>query len=267
MGDIVSEIKNVLELAYAEDIGAGDATGNSVIPADSVSEFVFNTREEIVFCGTEAIRQAFPDAEIFVKDGDKLPAKSAIAKVGGNTREILAKERSVLNLIQLLSGIATETAKYVEAVKGTKAKMLDTRKTVPGLRVLSKYAVKCGGGENHRMGLYDMVMVKDNHIKEAGGIAKAVKKARVTGLKIEVECDSIEQVKEALQAGADVIMADNMGVAQLKEVVKLVAGKIPVEASGNVNLQTVRQIAETGVNFISTSKITMSAKAVDIGLD
>lgn len=264
-----AEINQVLESAFAEDIGSGDITCETVIPEIEVGEYVFKAREEMVFCGGEIIANGYDIAtpKIFVDDGAKIAAGTIIATVKGQVREILTRERVILNLIQHLSGIATETAKYVEAVKGTKAKILDTRKTIPNLRVLQKYAVKCGGGKNHRMGLYDMVMIKDNHIEYAGGIAAAVKKARTTGKKIEVECDNIKQVHEALAAGADIIMADNMSVEQLREVVKIVGGKVPVEASGNVNLQTVREIAETGVDFISVGKLTHSVRAVDIGLD
>ncbi len=284
-----NEIQKILDIGFAEDIGAGDVTCNAVIPADVVGKYIFRTREEITFCGADILSAAFTKIKITAKDSDVLKAGATIAEIDGNVREILAKERVVLNLLQHLCGIATETAKYVAAVSGTKAKILDTRKTLPGLRALEKYAVKCGGGQNHRMGLYDMVMIKDNHIRAAGGITAAVAKAkkytlahpaldagshaetpdRVRGVRmlVEVECDSLEQVREALSAGADIIMADNMDIPQLQEVVKLVNGKVPVEASGNVSLETVRQIAEAGVDFISTSKITMSARAVDIGLD
>jgi len=261
------QLIKTLELAFAEDIGSGDATGNAVIPADATGKFAINTREDIIFCGADVIIQVFPNAKITAKDGAHLNAGAKIAEVFGNVREILAKERSALNLIQHLSAISTETAKYIDAIKGTNAKILDTRKTTPGLRLLEKYAVKCGGGENHRMGLYDMVLIKDNHIKAAGGITAAINKARSTNLKIEIECDTIEQVREAIAAKPDMILADNMVPAQLREVVALANGKIPIEASGNINLESVRQIAETGVDYISTSKITVGAKPVDIGLD
>ena len=257
----------LLHFALSEDIGSGDVTTMSVIPEDISGSFAFTAREEIVLSGSAIIKAAFPQSELKYKDGDKVPANAVIASVNGNVRDILIKERSVLNIIQHLSGIATETAKYVAAVKGTNAKILDTRKTLPMLRAVQKYAVTCGGGVNHRMGLYDAVMIKDNHIRAAGGINNAVNKARATNLKIEVECDSLEQVQQAVEAGADIILADNMSSAQLKEAVALVKGKAKIEASGNVNLQTIAAIAATGVDYISIGKLTHSVRAVDIGLD
>lgn len=266
--NIKAEFGKILEIALTEDIGKGDATAEAIIPAKATAKYEFRTRDDIIFCGAEAITQAFTlKTELHAKDGDYLKAGTLIATVEGNVRQILTRERTVLNLLQHLSGIATYTNLFVRKTRGTNAKILDTRKTTPGLRILEKYAVKCGGGQNHRMGLYDMVMIKDNHIKAAGGIAEAVSKARKTKLKIEVECDSIEQVHEALAAKVDIIMADNMNLKRLKQVVAIVNGQIPIEASGNVTLDTVAAIAATGVDFISSSKITLSAKAVDIGLD
>lgn len=267
MNDLTPIFMELFNLALSEDIGSGDVTTNSTIPVAASGSFAFTAREEIILCGIEVIKAAFPQAEIKFADGDKVPPKSIIASVKGNVRDILIKERSVLNIIQHLSGIATETARYVQAVKGTTAQILDTRKTLPLIRELQKYAVKCGGGTNHRMGLYDAVLIKDNHIKAAGGINAAVNKARSTNLKIEVECDSLEQVQQAVEAGADIILADNMTNDQLKEVVKMVASRAKVEASGNVNLQTVAAIAATGVDYISVGKLTHSVRAVDIGLD
>jgi nicotinate-nucleotide pyrophosphorylase (carboxylating) len=257
----------LLHFALSEDIGSGDVTTMSVIPEDAVGSFKFTAREDIVLSGSAIIKAAFPASELKYKDGDKILAGGVIANVKGNVRDILMKERSVLNIIQHLSGIATETARYVDAVKGTGAKILDTRKTLPVLRAVQKYAVTCGGGVNHRMGLYDAVLIKDNHIKAAGGINSAVNKARATNLKIEVECDSLEQAQQAIEAGADIILADNMSNEQLKEVVALAKGKVKIEASGNVNLQTVKDIAATGVDYISVGKLTHSVRAVDIGLD
>ena len=264
---MLSIFRELLSLALSEDIGSGDVTTLSVIPSDVNGTFIFCAREDIVLSGGAVILAAFPKAELKYKDGDRIPAKAVIAKVNGNVRDILMKERSVLNIIQHLSGIATETAKYVDAIKGTNAKILDTRKTLPMLRAVQKYAVACGGGYNHRMGLYDAVLIKDNHIKAAGGINNAVNKARDTQLKIEVECDSLEQVQQAITAGADIILADNMTNQQLKEVTALAKGKAQVEASGNVNLNTVKDIALTGVDYISVGKLTHSVRAVDIGLD
>jgi nicotinate-nucleotide pyrophosphorylase (carboxylating) len=262
-------LSELLEAAFAEDIGSGDITCAAIIPEDELGEYAFTAREEMVFCGGEIIANAFDVAQptILVDEGDRIAPGTVIAFVKGPVGEILSKERVVLNLIQHLSGVATETAKYVYATRETKAEILDTRKTIPLLRKLQKHAVICGGGKNHRMGLYDMVMIKDNHIDYAGGITKAVAKAKSTGKKIEVECDTIKQVHEALEAGADIIMADNMTPAQLREVVKIVNGKVPVEASGGVNLETVREIAQTGVDYISVGKLTHSVRAMDIGLD
>lgn len=269
MDDLTDIFEEMIYLAQGEDVGSGDITSNLIIPADATGSFAFAAREEIIFCGAGVIKAAFPQAEIKFSDGNKIAAGRVIANVTGNVREILMKERIVLNMIQHLSGIATETAKYVALVNGTKAKILDTRKTIPFIRQMQKYAVTCGGGQNHRMGLYDAVLIKDNHIKAAGGITAAL--AKVAPLKgkiqIEIECDNIEQVKEALSGKPDVILADNMSNQQLKEVVKLVNGACKIEASGNVNLQTVKEIAATGVDFISVGKLTHSVRAVDIGLD
>jgi nicotinate-nucleotide pyrophosphorylase (carboxylating) len=193
-----------------------------------------------------------------------------IAEVEGSVRSILSGERLALNLLQRLSGIATRTNQYVQAIAGTKARVVDTRKTTPGLRLLEKYAVRVGGGHNHRYALYDAVMIKDNHIKGAGGIKQAVDAARATiphTMKIEVETESLEQVREALEAGADIIMLDNMELERMKEAVALIAGRAVVEASGGVTLETIRSIAETGVDVISVGALTHSVKALDISLD
>lgn len=267
--DLAQEIEKILFSSIRDDLGeAGDVTSNAIISRDIMGNYIFRAREEMVFCGVEILKKGFGDyINVHVEDGQKLAANTIIAETTCRVIETLALERSVLNMLIITCSIATETNRYVKAIEGTRAKILDTRKTIPGMRAISKYAVKCGGGQNHRMGLYDMVMIKDNHIKATGGITAAIGKAKSTGLKIEVECDTFAQVKEALSAGADIIMADNMTPAQLKKVVALVNGKVPVEASGGVNLKTVRKIAETGVDFISTSKITMGAMSVDIGLD
>jgi nicotinate-nucleotide pyrophosphorylase (carboxylating) len=193
-----------------------------------------------------------------------------LLKVSGSARSLLTVERTALNIAQHLSGIATETARWMEEIKGTRAQLIDTRKTTPGLRMLEKHAVVCGGGANHRLGLDGGVMIKDNHIAVAGSITKAVERARsrVPGLiKIEVECDRLEQVREAVAAKVDIIMLDNMKLDDMREAVQFVAGKIPLEASGGVAFNTVRPIAETGVDYISTSKTIQAAPAVDIGLD
>jgi nicotinate-nucleotide pyrophosphorylase (carboxylating) len=206
----------------------------------------------------------------FVKDGDKVEKGTRLLTVTGSARSILTAERTALNISQRLCGIATETARYNAEIAGTKTRLIDSRKTTPGLRMLEKHAVVCGGGLNHRLGLDNGVMLKDNHIVVSGGIAKAVASARKLLpilTKIEVECDRVEQVTEALQAGADVIMLDNMALEDMRTAVSMVAGKAKIEASGGINFKTIRAIAETGVDYISTSKITQAAPPVDIGLD
>jgi nicotinate-nucleotide pyrophosphorylase (carboxylating) len=229
----------------------------------------------LVLAGLDVAREVFRqiDAAIeftpFAKDGDAVHGGTEIVKVSGNTRALLAGERVALNLLQHLSGIATLTSKYVDKVKGLKAKVLDTRKTLPGLRQLEKYAVRVGGGGNHRFGLFDGVLIKDNHITASGGIIKAVERVRKKAhhlLRIEVETKTLDEVVEALAAGTDVIMLDNMPVDLMREAVKLVAGRALVEASGNVTLETVRLIAETGVDFISSGSLTHSAPAADISM-
>jgi nicotinate-nucleotide pyrophosphorylase (carboxylating) len=208
--------------------------------------------------------------KVSVKDGECVTSGTELLKVSGAARSVLTGERTALNIVQHLSGIATETTKYVKEIAGTRAKLIDTRKTTPGLRMLEKHAVVCGGGANHRLGLDGGVMIKDNHIAVAGSITAAIARARagVPALtKIEVECDRLDQVREALAAKADVIMVDNMALEDMREAVKIVDSRIPIEASGGVRLNTIRAIAETGVDFISTSRITQAAQAVDIGLD
>jgi nicotinate-nucleotide pyrophosphorylase (carboxylating) len=205
-----------------------------------------------------------------VADGTKVAAGAVLAVVSGPARGLLTAERTALNMLQHLSGIATLTAQYADKIKGTKAVLIDTRKTIPGLRALAKHAAQLGGARNHRLRLDDGVLIKDNHIAVCGGIQAAVARARVgtpTLTKIEVECDTLEQVREALAAGADCLLLDNMTLEQLREAVKLTGGRVPLEASGGVRLDTIRGIAETGVDFVSVGRITQSAPAVDIGLD
>ena len=216
------------------------------------------------------IRRLAPDAAVTVhiEDGNAARKGDVIATVDAPARALLTAERSALNILQHLSGIATLTHTYVTAIDGTGAKLLDTRKTIPGLRVVEKYAVKMGGGVNHRMGLYDAVMIKDNHIAVAGGVTAAIRACRAhTALNIQIECDTLDQVREALDAGADSLLLDNMRPDQVREAVALVDKRIPLEASGGVHLDTIRPIAETGVDFISVGRLTQSAPAVDIGLD
>ena len=267
-------LKEFIEKALAEDLGSGDVTSEATIPAESTSEAVLLAKQNLVLAGIEVSREVFfildPTIQftLFAKDGDIIHAGTEIARLSGNTRALLAGERVALNLLQHMSGIATLTAKYVEKLKGLKAEVLDTRKTLPGLRQLEKNAVRMGGGKNHRMGLYDMILIKDNHIKAAGGITKAIASVRMkTGnLRIEVETKTIDEVREALAAKADIIMLDNMPIDVMRGAVKMIEGRALVEASGNVTLETVRNIAETGVDFVSSGSLTHSAPAADISM-
>jgi nicotinate-nucleotide pyrophosphorylase (carboxylating) len=270
-----ASFKELIATALAEDLGPGDVTSEATIPRESVSIAVMLAKQDMVLAGLDFSREVFhhldPDIQFtsLVKDGDRIGAGTEIAKLSGNTRALLAGERVALNLLQHLSGIATITAKYVEQVKGLKVQVLDTRKTLPGLRLLEKYAVRMGGGSNHRMGLYDGVLIKDNHIKASGSITKAVESVRQSGhhaLKIEVETKTLDEVREALAAKADIIMLDNMRSDLMREAVQLIGGRAFVEASGNVTLETIRSIAETGVDSISSGSLTHSAPAADISM-
>ncbi|MDD9910931.1 MAG: carboxylating nicotinate-nucleotide diphosphorylase [Ahrensia sp.] len=270
-------IKDAVRAALQEDLGrAGDLTSQATISPEAKATAVLDCREEGVVCGVELARAAFQALDPGLKfkalhhDGDAVTPGTDIARISGNARSLLGAERVALNFICHLSGIATRTARFVERVAHTKAAICCTRKTTPGLRSFEKYAVRCGGGSNHRYGLDDAILIKDNHIAVAGGVAQAIRSARAFAghlVKIEVEVDTLEQLRTALDAGPDVVMLDNMSLDDLREGVALVAGRIPVEASGNVSLGTVKDIAETGVDMISTSKITMSAGTLDLGLD
>ena len=260
----------------AEDIGFGDLTAQLMIDAEASAAFAMNAREELVVAGIDAARLVFDivdpaiTCDIKVRDGTRAEKNANLMHVAGPAQSILTAERNALNLIQHLSGIATETARYVAAIEGTGCQLLDTRKTTPGLRMFEKHAVVCGGGRNHRLALDGGVMIKDNHIAVAGSIRAAVAKAKAAVpvlTKVEVECDRLDQVSEALDAGADMLLLDNMDIATLRKSVDIVDGKIPLEASGGVRLETIRAIAETGVDFVSVGRITQSAPAVDIGLD
>ncbi len=270
----VEELEDFVDRTLAEDIGSGDVTSESVIPYPAELNAAFTARQPLVVAGLGvagaivkrlAGDHAFTEA---VGDGDFVDSGAILATVTGRARALLSAERSALNILQHLSGIATLTRSYVDEIDGTSAKILDTRKTIPGLRKLEKYAVKTGGGANHRMGLFDAILIKDNHIAVAGGINSAVSAAKThSDLDIQVECDTLAQVTDAIEAGADSLLLDNMPPGMLREAVALVAGRMPVEASGGVNLETVRAIAETGVDYISVGRLTQSAPAVDIGLD
>lgn len=269
-------INRLIDLWLAEDIGHGDVTTLTMIDADAQGTFTMNARQPLSLAGIDVAAACFrrydPTLQVdaMAKDGDRVAPKTPLLKLKGRARSLLTVERTALNIVQHLSGIATETARWMDAIKGTKAKLIDTRKTTPGLRALQKHAVVCGGGANHRLGLDSGVMIKDNHIAVAGSIAKAVERARNGApalIKIEVECERLDQVREALTAKADVIMLDNMPLDQMREAVTFVGGRIPLEASGGVTFDAVRAIAETGVDYISSSKMIQAAPAVDIGLD
>lgn len=270
-------IQPVVAAALAEDLGrAGDVTAQACIAADAMLSAVFAARQAGVVAGLACARLAVlaldPEAafETTAADGQKAAPGAVLAKVSANARALLSAERTALNLLGRLSGVASLTAAYVDAVAGTKARIADTRKTTPGLRHLEKYAVRCGGGLNHRFGLDDAILIKDNHVAACGGVAQALERARAAAghlMKIEVEVDSLGQLKEALPFQPDVIMLDNFSLADLTTAVDLVAGEVVLEASGGVNLQTVRAIAETGVDVISVGALTHSVSVLDIGLD
>ena len=270
--DLDAFVQHVL----AEDLGkGGDVTSRATIPDDARFDAELNARQSMVVAGIDiaaAIFRALDDRveiERLAADGDQVQHGATLMRLGGKARAMLAAERSALNTLQHLSGLATLTRRYADAIAGTGTVLLDTRKTLPGLRVLDKYAARMGGAQNHRMRLDDGILIKDNHVAACGGVAEAVRRAKQanTGLQVQVEVDRIDQIEPALAAGAERLLLDNMDPAQLREAVRLVAGRVPLEASGGVTLETIRFLAETGVNFISVGRITQSAPAVDIGLD
>lgn len=259
----------------AEDLGAGgDITSAAVIPAAARFVGTMASRDAITVAGLDVAAAFFRaldpdiDIELLARDGARVAAGAPLMRLAGAARAMLTAERSALNTVQHLSGIATLTAAYVDAVAGTGATLLDTRKTIPGLRVLEKYATRMGGATNHRMGLWDAAMIKDNHVAVAGDVGEAVRRAAAAGIaEIIVEVDRIDQIEPALAAGATRLLLDNMPPPVLRDAVALVAGRVPTEASGGVRLDTIRAIAETGVDYISVGRITQSAPAADIGLD
>ncbi len=269
-------VRTIIERALQEDIGPGDVTSEAICAPDQMGRAVMRTKEPCVVAGVPMAQMVFEalDAQMEfaprVCDGDRLSAGQTIAEIKGRLRAIMMGERTALNLLQRLSGIATLTARYVEAVQGLSVKILDTRKTAPGLRILDKYAVRVGGGHNHRMGLYDGVLIKSNHVRAAGGIFPAVERARryaPATLKIEIEVKNLAELRDALEAGADIIMLDNMSLDEMRQAVKITQGRVPLEASGGVTLENVREIAATGVDFISIGALTHSAKAIDMHLE
>ena len=276
---MLSKTDSILINALLEDIGEGDVTTNTIIPENHRAKAVLIAREDFVLAGlpfTERIFQLLNSELKFKahkKDGDIVKKGTVIAAINGNTRSLLTAERTALNILQRLSGIATLTCRFVEKVKGLPVKIIDTRKTMPGLRTFEKYAVRAGGGKNHRFGLFDGILIKDNHINAAGGIEKAVMMAKLKAqhmLKIEVEAKNIREVRSALSADAEIIMLDNMSIEDIMKSVKLIRSQNPkviIEASGNINLENVRVIAETGIDLISVGALTHSAAAVDISMD
>lgn len=270
-----SMINQIIQMALAEDLGTGDITSESVVPADSMVHGHFIAKEKGVICGLEIMKMVFSQLDPHIQiehtfsDGDKVETGTIIATIEGPARSILSAERTALNFLQHLSGIATRTSQMVEELAQTPTRIVDTRKTSPGMRILEKYAVKTGGGSNHRMNLSDGILIKDNHIKAAGGITPAVHAARQNApqtLKIEVETETLSQVREALEAGADIIMLDNMSLEDMKQATELVKGRALTEASGNMDQKDLREVAHTGVDLISVGALTHSVKAMDISL-
>lgn len=269
------DLHRFVQATLAEDLGpGGDITSAAVIPEDARFIGTMASRDAITVAGLPLAEAFFrhldPDVVIerLVEDGTSVPAGTELLRLSGKARAMLTAERSALNTVQHLSGIATMTSAYVAAIAGTGATLLDTRKTIPGLRLVEKYATRMGGAQNHRMGLWDAAMIKDNHVAVAGGIGPAVTAAKAAGIaRIIVEVDALDQIEPALAAGATHLLLDNMNPTQLAEGVALVAGRVPTEASGGVRLDTIRAIAESGVTYVSVGRLTQSAPAADIGLD
>ena len=269
------DLDGFVTATLAEDLGpGGDITSAAVIPAEARFVGTMASRDAITVAGLPIAEAFFRqlDADVMierlVEDGASVAPGTALLRLSGKARAMLTAERSALNTVQHLSGIATMTAAYVAAIKGTGATLLDTRKTIPGLRLLEKYATRMGGAQNHRMGLWDAAMIKDNHVAVAGGIGPAVAAAKAAGIaRIIVEVDSLDQIEPALQAGATRLLLDNMGPGVLREAVALVAGRVPTEASGGIDLNTIHAKAATGVDYVSVGRLTQSAPAADIGLD
>ena len=274
------DLADFVSTTLAEDLGQGltggghDVTSESVIPAEARFAGVMDSRDAITVCGlpiAAAFFRALDPAmviEVLVEEGTPVAPGSALMRLTGSARAMLTAERSALNTVQHLSGVATLTRRYVDAMGETRANLLDTRKTIPGLRHLEKYAVRTGGGHNHRMGLWDAAMIKDNHVLVAGGVAEAVRRALAAGVReVICEVDHLDQIEPALQAGATRLLLDNMGPDMLREAVALVAGRAPCEASGGVRLETIGAIAASGVDYVSVGRLTQSAPAADIGLD
>lgn len=268
------DIKDTVRRALAEDIGSGDLTA-ALIPASTRARASVITRERAVLCGSAWFDEVFRQLDTAVsttwavKDADSIQANQIVCRLHGPARAILSGERMALNFLQLLSDTATQTRRYVDAVSGTHTKVLDTRKTIPGLRRAQKYAVTCGGGQNHRMGLYDGILIKENHILAAGSIARAVQQAKTSateGIPIEVEVENLDQLRDALAAGVDRLLVDNFSLQSLKAAVAQTRGRATIEASGGITLENVRTMAETGVDYISVGALTKDVKAIDLSM-
>jgi nicotinate-nucleotide pyrophosphorylase (carboxylating) len=272
--DVPSSVIDLIRHALEEDIGHGDITSSLIIPSENVSRALYIAKGNFILSGFPFAKEVFNqlDAGIsfrtYFNEGAKVSRGDVLAEVAGRTRTLLAGERTSLNLLQRLSGIATLTGQFVELVRGTNAKIVDTRKTTPGLRFMEKYAVKTGGGLNHRFGLFDGILIKDNHIEEVGSITEAISMAKAGHhlAKIEVEVENLKDLQEAIVAGADIVMLDNMSVPDMAEAVRIAAGRVTIEASGNMSLATVREVAGTGVDLISVGALTHSAVAADISM-
>ena len=269
-------IDSIIEAALQEDLPQGDITSESIIPDDSRSRAIILAKEDGILAGMDVASRVFekidPDVEFKKEknDGQKFSKGETLAELEGSSISILKGERTALNFLQRMSGIATTTRRFVEALKGTRSKILDTRKTTPGLRYLEKYAVKMGGGQNHRRNLSEMVLIKDNHLKLVGSISEAVKRAKervAPGIKVEVEATCLTEAQEAVRSGADMVMLDNMSMGKMKEVVEWVEGRIPLEVSGSVTLSKIREIAALGIDFISVGSLTHSYRSVDISME
>lgn len=267
------DVQESVRRALAEDVGGGDLTA-ALIPADEISEARVISREPAVLCGTAWFEAAFRELDSSIevvwnaRDGDSVQPNQVLCALRGPSRALLTGERTALNFLQTLSGTATAARCYADAVQGSKTRILDTRKTLPGLRAAQKYAVRCGGGHNHRMGLYDAILIKENHIMAAGSIARAVTAARAQAprVMVEVEVETLGELREALEAGADRLLLDNFGLEQLRAAVAVAAGRAELEASGGITLENVRAVAETGVDFISIGSITKHLRAVDLSM-
>jgi len=272
----IKDLDKIIEIALREDFQKGDITSESCVPSQSLSEAVFLAKEGGIQAGIDVVNRVFEkidrrlEFEKNFEDGQEFTKGDILAKVKGNSISILKGERTALNFLQRMSGIATKTRKFVQALHGTNTKILDTRKTTPGLRMLEKYAVRMGGGENHRLNLSEMVLIKDNHIKIVGSISEAVKRAKAKvkkKKKIEVETKNLDEVKEAVESGVDVVMLDNMPLEKMREVVNWIKGKVPVEVSGQVILKKIKDISLLGVDYISVGSLTHSYKSLDISLE